>query len=72
MSELNNRLVCFCGKKRNALNATNWNRHVTSCKVVRLTKTSKMCKSLTEYFLQKKNQSVVKMIINEHVGYTIK
>lgn len=33
MSQANE--LCACGKKRNELNNVNWNRHVSSCKVMK-------------------------------------
>jgi len=29
-------LMCLCGKKKGALNDTNWIRHKTTCKVIKL------------------------------------
>jgi len=31
---------CICGKKRTNLNNTNWSRHLSSCKKVKLSLTS--------------------------------
>lgn len=44
--------ICACGKKRIGLNLTNWNRHLSFCKVAKL-KNNKICSDLTSFFQPK-------------------
>lgn len=42
-------LMCLCGKKKGALNNTNWIRHKTTCKIIKLN-SSCANKSILSYF----------------------
>ena len=43
---------CVCGKNRTGLNLTNWNRHLSFCKVAKL-KNNKICSDFTSFFQPK-------------------
>lgn len=64
MSNCKTEFVCACGKKRLELNLTNWNRHLSFCKVAKL-KNKKICMNVSSFFhsereikLQKSEDSV--------------
>lgn len=52
----NNSLVCLCGKEKQKLNDTNWKRHISSCKISKMSKT---CNPVSSYFLKKRESSEV-------------